>query len=182
MSQLRETLRIVGTCIGAAVLYGVAHDLVTAHLSVEYFTVAHPPIGTDDPILLALVWGVIATWWVGVLLGVPLAAAARLGRAPRVAVDDLRPAVVRLLVVMGIAAAAAMLLAALATGETFFLSDPLFERVPRERHGRLAVAAVGHAVSYFVGFAGGIALIARTIRARRRAACAIAAEGRYTAP
>jgi len=182
MGQLRETLRIVGTCIGAAVLYGVAHDLVTAHLSVEYFTVAHPPIGTDDPILLALVWGVIATWWVGVLLGVPLAAAARLGRAPRVAVDDLRPAVVRLLVVMGIAAAAAMLLAALATGETFFLSDPLFERVPRERHGRLAVAAVGHAVSYFVGFAGGIALIARTIRARRRAACAIAAEGRYTAP
>ena len=182
MSQLRETLRIVDTCIGAAVLYGVAHDLVTAHLSVEYFTVAHPPIGTDDPILLALVWGVIATWWVGVLLGVPLAAAARLGRAPRVAVDDLRPAVVRLLVVMGIAAAAAMLLAALATGETFFLSDPLFERVPRERHGRLAVAAVGHAVSYFVGFAGGIALIARTIRARRRAACAIAAEGRYTAP
>ena len=62
-------------------LYGVAHDLVTAHLSVEYFTVAHPPIGTDDPFLLALVWGVLATWWVGVLLGVPLAAAARLGRA-----------------------------------------------------------------------------------------------------
>lgn len=182
MGQLRETLRIVGTCIGAAVLYGVAHDLVTAHLSVEYFTVAHPPIGTDDPILLALVWGVIATWWVGVLLGVPLAAAARLGRAPRVTAAELRPAILRLLVGMGVAAAAMMLLAALATGDDFSLPGPLFERVPRERHGRLAVAAVGHAVSYFVGFAGGIALIARTIRARRRAACAIAAEGRYTAP
>lgn len=182
MGQLRETLGIVGTCIGCAVLYGVAHDLVTAHLSVEYFTVAHPPIGTDDPIVLALVWGVIATWWVGVLLGVPLAAAARLGSAPRVTAAELRPAVLRLLVVMGTAAAASMLLAALATGESFFLPDPLFERVPRERHGRLAIAAVGHSVSYFVGFAGGIALIARTVRGRRRAACASAGDGRYTAP
>jgi hypothetical protein len=178
MSQAREALRIVGTCVGCAVLYGVAHDLVTAHLSVEYFTVAHPPIGTDDPIVLALVWGVLATWWVGVLLGVPLAAAARLGSAPRVTAVELRPAVLRLIVGMGVAAAAMMLLAALGTGEGFFLPDPLFERVPRERHGRLAIAAVGHAVSYFVGFAGGIALIARTARARRRAACAIAAEGR----
>lgn len=178
MGQLREALRIVGTCVGCAVLYGVAHDLVTAHLSVEYFTVAHPPIGTDDPFLLALVWGVLATWWVGVLLGVPLAAAARLGRAPRVAAVELRPAILRLLVVMGVAAAAMMLLTALGTGEGFALPDPLFQRVPRERHGRLAIAAVGHAVSYFVGFAGGIVLIARTVRVRRRAACATAADGR----
>jgi len=172
--ELREALRIVGTCVGGAVLYGVLHDLVTAHLSVEYFTVAHPWIGTDDPILLALAWGVLATWWVGVLLGVPLAAAARLGRAPRVTAVELRAAILRLLVVMGVAAVAAMLFAALATGETFYLPDPLFERVQRDRHGRLAVAAVGHAVSYFAGFVGGIALIVRTVRDRRRAACAAA--------
>ena len=79
---------------------------------------------------------------------------------------------------MGVAAAAMMLLTALGTGEGFSLPDPLFQRVPRERHGRLAIAAVGHAVSYFVGFAGGIVLIARTVRVRRRAACATAADGR----
>jgi hypothetical protein len=178
MDKRREAAAIVAVCVGSAVAYGVLHDLVTAHLSVEYFTVAHPYLGIDAPILLALVWGVLATWWVGVLLGVPLAFAALLGPRPAVTARALRPALARLLVVMGVAAAATMLLAAIATRDGFVLPDPLFDRVPRDRHGRLAVAAVGHSVSYFVGFLGGIALIARTWRARRLAACAPAAGGR----
>lgn len=178
MHKLREAVAIVVQCVGSAVAYGVLHDLVTAHLSVEYFTVAHPYLGIDEPVLLALVWGVLATWWVGVLLGVPLALAALRGPRPAVTARALRPGLARLLVVMGVAAAASMLLVALALGEDFALPDPLFEKVPRDRHARLGIAAVGHSVSYFVGFAGGIALIARTRRARRLAACAPAADGR----
>lgn len=62
--------------------YGVLHDLVTAHVCVEYFTVGHPQLfefETDSPTLLALGWGVVATWWVGAGLGVPLALVARVG-------------------------------------------------------------------------------------------------------
>ena len=66
------------------VLYGVIHDQFTARICLEYFTVGHPPIfDTQDPTLLALGWGVVASWWVGLILGIPLAAAARLGPRPQ---------------------------------------------------------------------------------------------------
>ena len=35
-----QGLRIVFACIVAAVIYGVLHDMITAHMCVEYFTVA----------------------------------------------------------------------------------------------------------------------------------------------
>ena len=67
-------LRIIGLCVLAAVLYGVAHDQVTARVCVEYFTIGHPRIlATESPTVLGLAWGVIATWWVGLVLGAPLA-------------------------------------------------------------------------------------------------------------
>ena len=57
-------------CIVAAVLYGIIHDQVTARVCVEYFTIGHPPIfGTDNPTLLRIGWGIVATWWVGLLFG-----------------------------------------------------------------------------------------------------------------
>jgi len=78
-----ESVKIVLFCIVAACAYGIAHDMVTVHVCVEYFTVAHPPVfPTASPLLLALGWGIIATWWVGLLLGVPLAAVCRIGRRP----------------------------------------------------------------------------------------------------
>ncbi len=73
-------VRIVVFSIACAVLYGLVQDQITAHLCVEYFTVGHVSLlGLRDPTLLGLVWGVIATWWVGLLLGVPLGVLCRLG-------------------------------------------------------------------------------------------------------
>ena len=76
-----ESVKIVVLCVLAACTYGIVHDQVTARVCVEYFTVAHPPIlnATEDPTLLALGWGVIATWWVGL----PMEPAARDRRADR---------------------------------------------------------------------------------------------------
>ena len=75
-----ESVRILVLCVVAAMGYGVAHDQFTARVCVEYFTVGHPPVfSTDDPTLLGIGWGIIATWWVGLLLGVPLAVVARAG-------------------------------------------------------------------------------------------------------
>ena len=75
-----QSCKIVLTCVFAAVLYGIIHDQFTAHICVEYFSVFHPPVfSTTSPALLALGWGVIATWWMGAFLGVLLAIAARAG-------------------------------------------------------------------------------------------------------
>src|SRR3954465_1193790 len=95
--------RIVLLSILAAVVYGIVHDQVTARICVEYFTVGHPPVfNTESPTLLGLGWGVIATWWVGLILGVPLAIAARAGRRPKRSAAGLVP---RILVLLGCMAA-----------------------------------------------------------------------------
>lgn len=76
-----DALKIIGLSIVAAILDGVVHDQVTARVCVEYFTIGHPPVfATESPNLLGIGWGIIATWWVGALLGVPLAFAATRGR------------------------------------------------------------------------------------------------------
>ena len=79
-----ESLKIILLCIVAAVAFGIVHDQVTARVCVEYFTIGHPPIfHTDDPTLLAFGWGVIATWWMGLILGVPAVLASRVGSWPK---------------------------------------------------------------------------------------------------
>jgi hypothetical protein len=80
-----EGLKIVGVCVVGAIVYGILHDLVTANICVEYFSVFHPDVfHTDSPWLLALGWGVRATWWVGLFLGSLIAGAARSGQLPRI--------------------------------------------------------------------------------------------------
>jgi hypothetical protein len=72
------SLKIVALCTASAVLYGICHDQVTARVCVEYFTVGHAPIfHTESPTLLAFWFGTMATWWVGLILGVLAALAAR---------------------------------------------------------------------------------------------------------
>ena len=81
-----HSLRIIGLSLLAAIVYEIAHDQVTARVCVEYFTIGHPPlIPSESPTLLALAWGVVATWWVGLPLGIMLAVAARAGRRPKLA-------------------------------------------------------------------------------------------------
>src|SRR2546428_5874010 len=100
---MMESLKSILLRILAAVVYGILHDQVTARVCVEYFTIGHAPIfGTDDPTLLGLGWGVLATWWMGLLLGVPLAVAARAGSRPKRSVGSLLRPIAWLLGVMAI--------------------------------------------------------------------------------
>ena len=63
-----HAVAIVVLCIGSAVIYGILHDQITARICVEYFTIGHPPIfPTESPTLLGIGWGILATWWVGLL-------------------------------------------------------------------------------------------------------------------
>src|SRR3954447_21182280 len=84
-----QSALIVLLSIASAVAYGILHDQVTARLCVEYFTIGHPPVfPTESPTLLALGWGTIATWWCGLILGVPLALIARAGSRPKLTAGD----------------------------------------------------------------------------------------------
>lgn len=56
---------------GLACGLGICLDLVTANVAVEYFSVHHPRIvPSDNPWVLAVVWGIAASWWFGAIAGV----------------------------------------------------------------------------------------------------------------
>src|SRR4051794_17708525 len=131
-----QPIRIILLCIGAAIIYGVVHDLITAQICVEYFTIGHPPVfETDSPALLALGWGVIATWWVGLLIGVPLALVARVGARPKRSVGSLVRPVAVLLGVMALGAVVAGVVGwLLARRGAIGLLEPLSSSVPAEKH------------------------------------------------
>jgi hypothetical protein len=143
-----------------AIAYGIAHDLVTAHVCVEYFTVGHPDwFGTEQPVLLALGWGVAATWYVGLVLAIPLVCAARLGAFPPVGAAQLVRPLLGLLALMACCAAAAGIIGwAVARWRGLSLPGALGDLVPRDRHARFIGDWCAHAASYLVGFLGGLAL------------------------
>lgn len=166
-----QSIGIVLMCVGAAVTYGIIHDQITARVCIEYFTVGHPPVfATEDPTLLAIGWGIIATWWVGLLLGVPLALVARAGSRPKCSIGSLVAPVACLLAVMACSALGAGVLGWwLAREGVVFLVDPLASKLPPERHVRFLADLWAHSASYLVGLVGGIVVLALVWRSRRRA-------------
>lgn len=176
------SVRIVLLCVVAAILYGVAQDQVTARICVEYFTAGHAPLlQTNSPTLLALFWGTVATWWVGLLLGVTLSIAARAGNAPRRSARELVVPVVRLLGVVGACATGAGVIGWLVARTGALPLPPRFAfRIPPERHAVFVADGAAHLAAYLVGALGGIVLSVRVWRARRREAAAEVAVGRWT--
>ena len=156
-----QALKIVVLSMLACIFYGILHDQVTARICVEYFTVGHAPIfNTEDPTLLGLGWGVIATWWVGVFLGVPLAAFARIGHRPKcTAVSLIRPITV-LMVSTGILAMSGGFVALLAASMGWIsLDSEIAARLPADRHTPFLVDFWIHNTSYASGLVGGVFLM-----------------------
>lgn len=163
-----HSLRIVLLSVLAAITFGVLHDLVTAHICIEYFTIGHQRLfATDWPVPHALAWGVIATWWVGVLLGVPLAIAARVGRRPKRTAREL---VVPLAKLVGVVGACAVVAGSIgftlsSTGQVVLL-EPFASQVPKDRHTRFITDLWMHLASYGAGAVGGIVLAVKVWRGR----------------
>jgi hypothetical protein len=154
------SLKIVLLSVLTAVVYGILHDQVTARICVEYFTVGHARlIDSESPTVLGLFWGVVATWWVGLALGIGLAIAARAGSRPKLAPRDLIPALIHLLVVM-FATALVGGLAGYVTGKTgiFRLVERLATQMPPDRHLPFLVCGWTHSASYLAALIGGITL------------------------
>lgn len=156
-------LEVVALGLGAAVLYGIVHDQVTVRVCLEYFTVGHPPIfATRSPTLLALGWGIVATWWVGLPLGIGLAVAARAGRRPvRSPRSLLRPVGLLLAATGACSLVSGITGLLLASRGAIRLWDPMATLVPPERHARFLADLWAHSASYFVGGVGGVLLAGR---------------------
>lgn len=168
-----EALRIVLLCIAAAVLYGVAHDQVTIRMSLEYFTVLHPRLGwlgdLQSPTVLACAWGVIATWWVGLILGLPIAYCCRRGPAPKLVARDLVRPLALMLAAMGVGAAIAALVGReLALSGSVVLHPALASGIDPERRLGAIMALWAHSASYLLGTVGGVALAVHLWLERRR--------------
>ena len=163
-------VRIILFCVVAAIVYGIIHDNITARICLEYFTIGHPAIfGTDSPTLLGIGWGIVATWWVGLLLGVPLAFAAQSGVLPKRSPHSLVRPVLILLFVMGCCAALAGFIGFLAAvAHLVYLVPPFDTMVPASRQVPFLTAMWIHSASYLVGFVGGVILIVRTWRSRNQ--------------
>ncbi len=147
-----QSLRIWLLCLLAAIVYGILHDQVTARVCLEYFTVYHPPIfHTNDPTLLAFGWGVIATWWMGAILGAFITVAAQVGRLPKlVARELLRP----LGVLLG------------SMGALALIAGIVGYHVGQD--ARFSAAYFAHNTSYGAGTLGTLVLVGWIIRERVR--------------
>lgn len=175
LGEAAEAAKIVAFSTAAAVVYGILHDQITAHVCVEYFSIAHPPVfDTTSPFLLALGWGVIATWWVGLPLGLGLAAAARLGRGRRRGLAQLRGSILKLMAFGGLAALVCGVLGAgLVANGLAPVPGGWGAILPRDRHVPFAFDAWAHMASYGFGALGGLFLILRTAWLRLRAAASV---------
>ncbi len=152
-----QALKIIGLAVLASVVYGIAHDNVTARLCVEYFTIGHPKvIESQSPTQLALAWGVIATWWMGVILGVPAALCARLGKAPRLTARNLLRPIGALLIVMAACSTLAGLAGYLAASAGSIPIDDFLDFIPPDRQVLFFTDLCAHNAAYAVGFFGGV--------------------------
>ena len=158
--------------VGAAIVYGVVHDQVTVRICVEYFTVGHPRLfATDSPTLLALFWGAWASWWMGLLLGVPLVGVARAGSRPKLSARHLVVPIATVLGGMAAASLAAGLVGySLARTGWVRLVPDLARGVPEERHHRFIANLWAHWAAYGSGVLGALGLYVRTWKRRGRLA------------
>lgn len=167
-----EVGKILLLCILSAVAYGILHDQVTARVCVEYFTIGHPPVfPTDSPTLLGLGWGIIATWWVGLMLGLPLACVSRLGVWPKLTVAGLfRPIGVLLGAVGCVSLMAGFTGFFMARSGMVWLVEPLRSLVPESKHAFFIADLWAHLAAYGVGSLGGLILCGWILSTRRKTA------------
>jgi hypothetical protein len=169
LKQAMQFLKIWLLCIGAAVAYGIIHDQVTARVCVEYFTIGHPPVfHTNSPTLLGLGWGVIATWWMGALLGLFVALCARFGTGSKIEVNALIRPIMLLLIVMGVCALCAGSLGYLLAARGEISLHDWEYMLGRQRANRFIADFCAHITSYFVGFFGGLFVCGWVVLKRRR--------------
>ena len=165
-----NALKIVGLSVLGAVVYGMLHDQVTVQICPEYFTVGHRPVfGEQSPVMLAMLWGLRASFWAGLILGTGLALSATVGAtAQYTAVLLLRPVLLLLLSMACCALIAGMAGFYLANVHAVGLDHYWSSRIAIDKQPRYLACGFAHNASYLVGFFGGSILIRRTWMSRHK--------------
>lgn len=153
-------LKTILLCVSGAVAFGIVHDMITANSCVEYFTIAHPKvIESENPFMLALVWGVLATWWVGLILGILIVMFNAIGKQDKVPFSVIKRSVIRLLLILPFTSSLAGLIGyVLANSGVIHLVGSLGYDIPSKKHSVFLAVAWAHLSSYIVGFTGGIVI------------------------
>lgn len=164
-------IAIVGMAVFAGIAYGILHDQVTARVCVEYFTIGHPPlIASQSPTLLALAWGIVATWWFSLPLGFALASAARTGDRPKLSASQLVRPLLGLLAAMAcLAAAAGAVGYTLASNNWLAPNEWILMNIPPARQSAFIADLWAHSASYVGGFFGAMFLCWYVWRSRSHA-------------
>jgi membrane associated rhomboid family serine protease len=117
--------------------------------------------------------GVIATWWVGLSLGVLLALASRTGKKwKKLTYKDLiRPISILMTVMFCIAFIAGIAGFYLSENGIVFLRGYMAVRIPEKQHTAFIAVACAHLASYIAGFVGGIILCIKILMKRKALSC-----------
>lgn len=167
-----ESGKIVALAILASVVYGIIHDQITIRRSPAYFTdwqVHADFFHHQNLTVVALFWGVVATWWVGLILGILLAGAANIGKTdPWTWKQVLRPlfivmATTGILAVMGYQTSQALGFTVPSSVVNFWMEDS-------EGYVRFSAVWVAHTVSYVAAGVGGLGLSIHILQKRRYSA------------
>lgn len=152
----REALKIVLLVTCAAIAYGLTMDQITIRICSEYFTVAHPHIfNTGSLTLLALAWGVIATWWAGAIAGIAFAIAGRAGSLPKLAWRKfVRPLVILALTMAATSVAAGFLGAWMVNSGDMPAVQAWAMGLPLDKQAAFMADACAHVCSYVIGALG----------------------------
>jgi hypothetical protein len=180
-----ETYAMIGLGVLGAVTYGILNDQITARLCIEYFNSNAVPhhkrlldeinrgmiehgLGSfpmDSPTLVAFIWGTIATWWVGLPLGIGIAATGRASTLlPKLqAKDIIKPGIVGLSI-LGIGAFFAGLTGYCSaelgwTSPEALVGTTQASYIPTDRRSFFVANAYAHEAGYVLGALVGIGLI-----------------------
>jgi hypothetical protein len=161
--------KIIGATTIAFITYGILHDQITVRVCIEYFTIGHPPlVPTSNPTLIALAWGFMATWWLGLLMGTFIAMAATLGPWQPLTMRDLmRPGAVLFITAGTIALLAGSIGYFVAKAEIVYLLPAYYDLIPAGKHARFIANLWAHTASYSVGGIGSLILCGWIMRYRR---------------
>ena len=166
---MREALKIIVLTVGLSCAYGIIHDQITARVCIEYFTVGHfsPTNLSWTPTVLGLYWGIVASWWVGLILGIPLALCAQAGPWPKRTAHELLRPLLTLLILTFACAMTGLVICRL----TNFTAPPhlLPMVLNADQAARFSADLVTHNISYGVGLFGGPWLSAWVLRERHKA-------------
>ncbi|MCJ8330444.1 MAG: hypothetical protein HRT89_15020 [Lentisphaeria bacterium] len=134
---MKEYLKITLLCIFAAILYGIVHDQISAQISMEFFTKGD---SESSARFIALVKGILWTWWFGLILSIPLGLCARHGKRNKLKAKKLILPVARVIATVFVFSLCSGLIGyAIATLGLHELSDKLVSSIPEEsRNGYIA--------------------------------------------